>query len=247
MRVAVAGGTGTVGRHTVTALHALGHQPVVIARSTGVDVATGRGLEAALAGVDAVIDVTSVATIRAAASIAFFRAATTHLLAAASRAGVGHHVALSIVGVDRAPHAYYAGKAVQEGLVEAAPVPWTILRTTQFHEFAAQMFGTVRVGPLHLAPRMRTQPVAAREVAARLAELAVAGPAGRVPDLAGPREEELSDMVRAYARARGVRGPVPRVSLPGAFGRAQRDGSLLPGPGVERGSQSFAQWLAAAR
>ena len=125
------------------------------------------------------------------------------------------------MGIDRAPEGYYAGKLAQERLIENGPVPWTILRATQFHEFAAQISGSARIGPLHVAPRMRTQPIAAREVAARLVGLAEANPAGRVRDLAGPREESLPDMVRCWARARGSRGWIPAVPLPGALGRAR--------------------------
>src|SRR5690606_28447067 len=103
---------------------------------------------------------------------------------AEAAAGVGHHVALSIVGVDRAPYGYYAGKALQERLVTEGEVPWTILCATQFHEFAGQIYGQVKLGPIVVVPVMRSQPVAAREVAERLVELATDAPAGRVPDLA---------------------------------------------------------------
>jgi uncharacterized protein YbjT (DUF2867 family) len=162
-------------------------------------------------------------------------------------AGTSHHVALSIVGIDRAPEGYYAGKVAQEKLVESGPVPWTILRATQFHEFAEQIYARAKIGPFHVAPRMRTQPIAAREVAEHLVTLAEAGPAGRVAELAGPREESLVEMVRGFARAQGSRAWIPRIPLPGPGGRAQRDGSLLPGPGAVLGSQTFAQWLADAR
>lgn len=145
---------------------------------------------------------------------------------------------------DRAPHGYYAGKVAQESLITAGEVPWTILRTTQFHDFAAQLFASARVGPVHLAPRMRTQPVSLDEVATRLVDLAEAPPVGRARDLAGPREESLVEMIRAYARATGHRGWVPAVPLPGPLGRAQRDGILLPGPDADHGTVTFAQWLA---
>jgi uncharacterized protein YbjT (DUF2867 family) len=244
MRIAVAGGTGVLGRIVVGEARRRAHDVVVLSRSEGVDLTSGAGASRALAGADVVIDVLSVVTLKAATSVEFFEATTRTLLDAEREAGVAHHLALSIAGVDRAPFDYYAGKVAQERLVEASTTPWTILRATQFHEFAAQMYERVAVGPLHLAPRMRTQPVAAAEVATRLVDLAEAPAQGRVRDLAGPQEESLVDMVRRYARARGIRGWIPAVSLPGEFGRAQRDGSLLPGSDSDRGRVTFADWLA---
>lgn len=245
MRIAVAGGTGTVGRHTVEAVRAAGHDAVVLSRSQGVDLVTGKGLDYALAGADAVIDVASVETLKASTAIEFFTAATGNLVSAAANAGVGHLVLLSIVGIDRIPYDYYAGKIAQEKIVEASPVPWTILRATQFHEFAEQMFERAKLGPVHVAPNARTQPVAASEVGARLAALAAADPQGRVRDLAGPREEQLSDMVRAFARRTGFRGWIPRINVPGPQMAGMRAGHALPGPDADLGRQSFAEWLAA--
>lgn len=246
-KVAVAGGTGTVGRHVVAALEASGHDAVVLSRAAGVDLVTGTGLDAALAGVEAVVDVASVASTSSRTSRDFFTAVTSNLLAAEQRAGVGHHVALSIVGVDRGRTGHYAGKLAQEVLVEHGPVPWTILRTTQFHEFAMQMHKALKAGPWHLSPRMRTQPVAAAEVGRRLAELAVGAPVGRTRELAGPREEWLPDLVRRWDVAQGGRGRVVGVPLPGPLGRAMRDGSLLAGPDADLAGPTFADWLAAQR
>lgn len=245
MRIAVAGGTGTVGRHTVEAVRAAGHDAVVLSRSQGVDLVTGKGLDYALAGADAVIDVASIETLKASAAIEFFTAATGNLVSAAANAGVGHVVLLSIVGIDRIPYDYYAGKIAQEKIVEASRVPWTILRATQFHEFAGQMFERAKLGPIHVAPNARTQPVAASEVGERLAALAAADPQGRVRDLAGPREEQLSDMVRAFARRTGFRGWIPRINVPGPQMAGMRAGHALPGPDADLGRQSFTEWLAA--
>lgn len=247
MRIAVAGGTGQVGVHVVDVARERGHDVIVIARSAGVDLSTGAGVDAAMTGVESVIDVVSVTTLNSAESVAFFESTTRMLLAAEVAAGTSHHVALSIVGIDRAPEGYYAGKLAQETLVESGPVPWTILRATQFHEFAEQIYARARIGPFHIAPSMRTQPIAAREVAEHLVTLAEAGPAGRVDELAGPREESLVRMVRGFARTQGSRAWIPGIPLPGAGGRAQRDGSLLPGPGAVLGTQTYAQWLAAQR
>lgn len=245
MKLAVAGGTGTIGSRVVSIAQAQGHDVEVLSRRTGADLTNRVGLTIRLAGVDAVIDVLNVQTTSAKKSTAFFETTTRTLLDAEQEAGTPHHLALSIVGVDRAPDAYYAGKWAQEKLIEASPVPWTILRAAQFHEFADQVYGRAKIGPLHLAPRMRTQPIAAIEVAEHLVALAVAGPGGRVPDLAGPQEESLPEMIRAVARKRGSKSWIATVSLPGAFGRAQRDGSLLPGPDAVLGRQTFAEWLTA--
>jgi uncharacterized protein YbjT (DUF2867 family) len=245
MRIAVAGGTGLTGRHVVAIAHERGHHAVPLSRYGGVDLVTGAGVAQALAGADAVIDVSNVETMRTEAAVSFFAGATRNLLSAESRLGVAHHIALSIVGVDAAPEGYYAGKLSQERLIEAGDVPWTIQRATQFHEFAAMMFETAKAGPLHAAPRARTQPIAVREVAEHLVTLAESGPGGRVRELAGPREESLADMVRSYARAIGHRGWMPEISVPGALGRAQRNGSLLPQPGAILGRQTFAEWLEA--
>ncbi|MGY1751575.1 SDR family oxidoreductase [Blastococcus sp. SYSU D01042] len=243
MRIAVAGGTGTVGRHVVDVAGERGHEVLVLARSSGVDLVEGAGLDAVLEGVDAVVDVSSVSTQSKEESVRFFRAVSTHLLAAEARAGVGHHVALSIVGSDRTPLGYYAGKVVQEELVTTGPVPWTLLRTTQFHEFAGQLHAQLRFGPFHPVPVMRSQPVAAREVGERLVALVEAGPSGRVPDLVGPEVLRMTGMVRGYARASGRGGLVVPVRLPGAVGKAFRDGTLTAGPGADRGVQTFDRWL----
>lgn len=242
MRVAVAGGTGLVGGLLVLALKDVGHESVVLARSTGVDITAGTGLDRALRGADTVVDVSNVTTTRAGRSVAFFTAGTRHLLEAGQRAGVRHHLALSIVGVDRVDYGYYEGKRAQERLVLDGQVPGSVLRATQFHEFAGQILTRSR-GPFALMPRVRTRPVAAREVAAALAELA-AGPAvGLAPELAGPEEHELVDMARLLLRARGQRRRVVPIRLPGAAGRQMAGGGLLPaGPG-RRGVETFDQWL----
>lgn len=244
MKIAIAGGTGTVGAHVVEVARTRGHETVVLTRSAGVDLVSGTGTSDALTGVEVVIDVTSTETVSAKESIAFFSAVTRNLLAAETAVGVGHHVVLSIVGIDKAPYSYYAGKVEQENIVRDSSMPWTILRATQFHEFAAQIRARTSLGPLTFVPKMVSQPIAAREVADRLIDAAERGPVGRAADLGGPREERMADMVRSYAQRIGARGPVLEVPVPGAYGRAMRDGTLVAGPGAEHGRQTFGDWLA---
>ena len=247
MKIAVAGGTGTVGTHVVSVARAQGHEVVVLSRSAGVDLVTGAGLDAALTGVSAVVDVASLQTQSAEASTRFFSAVTTNLLAAEGRAGVSHHVALSIVGIDGSRYGYYQGKLAQERLLRESGAPFTVLRATQFHEFAQQMVAQLSFGPFTAVPSMRTQPVAAREVATRLVALAAGAPEGRVTDLAGPREENLARMVRAYLRATGRHGLVMPLRLPGAAFVSMRDGSLLPGADADLGTQTYDEWVATAQ
>jgi len=229
----------------VNALRDAGHEPVVLARSYGIDITTGAGLVEALVGVDAVIDVSNITTTRRHTSVAFFTDGTEHLLGAGQRAGIRHHVALSIVGVDRVKVGYYEGKRRQEELVLQGPAPGSVLRATQFYEFPGQLLARSR-GPLTLVPHMLVQPVAAREVAAALAALAVGPAVGMAPELAGPQEHELVDLARRVVHAHGQRRRVVGIWVPGAAGRAMTGGSLLPtGPGP-RGSLTFEQWLSAS-
>lgn len=247
MKIAIAGGTGVVGAPTVAAVRTAGHEAVVLARSEGVDLLTGTGLDAALDGVDAVIDTANVTTLSADAATEFFTTATGNLIAASDRAGVGHIVLLSIVGIDRIPYDYYAGKLAQEKVVEASPVPWTIQRATQFHEFSAQMFARAKIGPVRVAPRARTQPVAASEVGERLATVAAGTAQGLARDFAGPHEEALDAMVKAYAKAVGHGGWLPSLSIPTKQMKGMRQGLALPGPDADLGHQTFAEWVAARR
>jgi uncharacterized protein YbjT (DUF2867 family) len=236
MRLAVAGGTGVVGRHVVEVARERGYDVVVLSRGEGVDLTTGTGLAERLAGIDAVVDVTSVRTQKRAAAEAFFGGVTRHL----QDAGAAYVVALSIVGIDDVDTGYYAGKRLQERLLAEGATPWSVLRATQFHEFAEQALEFVRVGPFSLVPRMLSQTVAAREVAEALLDLAEAGPSGRVPDLAGPERHDMVDLARRVAAGRRVVG----VPLPGAAGRAMRSGALCPAEDGPRGTITFDAWLA---
>ena len=243
MKVAVAGGTGVVGKHVVESLTAAGHQAVIMSRSTGVDLTTGSGLDAALRGSSAVVDVASVLTISSSVSSQFFGASTRNLLDAEERAGVTHHVGLSIVGAAEINDRYYAGKRVQEDLVMASGANWSILRATQFHEFIHQVMPPGTLGPLQIVPTFVSQTVAASEVGAVVARLATEPPAGLTEDVAGPRVERMADLVHRYLRATGSKRPVLEVPIPGAWGRSLRDGSLLPKGGAILGTQTFDEWL----
>jgi uncharacterized protein YbjT (DUF2867 family) len=250
MKVAVAGGTGVVGQWTVSALRDAGSEPVVLARSTGVDLVSGAGLAGALTGCDAVIDVSNISGTKAAVVSAFFEAASRSLMRESAAAGVRHIVSLSIIGVDRVRFGYYQGKLHQEEVLAGSPVPVSILRAAQFHEFPGQYLARSS-GRFVVVPRWRTQPVAAREVGAELARLAGAAPpaagAPALSELAGPREENMADLIRQVVSARGARRRVIEVRVPGAAGKAMASGGGLPGPDVPRGSQTFADWLAGQR
>lgn len=241
MRIAVAGGTGVAGARTVQALGTGGHEAVVLARSTGVDIATGAGLTAALEGVDAVVDATSIQTVSARRASAFFESTARNLARAAREAGVPHLVALSIIGIDRVPGGYYEGKLRQEEVLGESDVPVSIVRATQFHEFAAQYLDRVR-GRLVVVPRWPVQPVAAAEVGRLLARVATGAPVGRV-ELAGPRVERMADMVRQVADRRAPRRRVVELRIPGRAGRAMARGGNLPLTDGELGRQTFADWL----
>lgn len=240
MRIAVAGGTGVVGRHVVDVARERGHDVVVLSRSEGVDLTTAAGLAGRLDGVAVVIDTSNQVSQKRADSEAFFGGVTRTLLSAEAAAGVRHHVVLSIVGIDDVDSGYYAGKRLQERLLAEGPVPWSVLRATQFHEFAEQALHFVRVGPFSLVPRMLSQPVAAREVGEALVDLAEGDAVGRAPELAGPERLQIVDLARKVARGRRV---VP-VRMPGSAGKAMRTGALVPKGNGPRGSLTFDAWLA---
>jgi uncharacterized protein YbjT (DUF2867 family) len=238
MHIAVAGGTGLVGRFVVDQARAAGHEVTVLSRTKGTDLLTGAGLDKAIQPGSAVIDVSNVQAVGKRKSVQFFETATRHLLDAEQRVGAAHHVALSIVGIDRVRLGYYQGKLRQEEVIRAGAVPWTVLRATQFHEFTAQTVAR-STGPIVPAPRMQTQTVAAREVAAELVRLATAEPVGAAPDIAGPEVSFLPDLVRRFLHSRGSRRVVLPVPMPGP-----RNG-LLPTTDGPRGKQTFEEWLAA--
>ena len=243
MKIAVAGGTGVAGRLVVEELRERGQDTVTLSRAAGVDLLTGAGLDDALTGVDAIVDASNVTTMSRAVSVDFFERAGRNLAAAARKAGVRHLVSLSIVGVDRVRNPYYAGKLRQEEIVRDGSVPWTILRATQFHEFAGQLLAGIP-GPIAVVPSARVQPIAVREVAAELAGIVLGAPQGMAPELAGPRVEKLTDMARRLMAAGGARRrPVLPIRFPGGMSA----GGLLPTGAGPRGVVTFDEWLAPQR
>ena len=243
MRIAVAGGTGVVGSYAVEAAEAAGHQVVVLSRKQGVDVSRGEGLEAALAGVDVVVDALNSPSVARDAAEGFFRDTSRRLQEAGAAAGVGHIVTLSIIGIDRASdYGYYQAKLVQERTVREGTVPSTILRAAQFHEFPAQMVSWSRKGRFALVAHIRSQPVAARTVGEHLVRLAAERPGGTV-ELAGPEVHDIADLARRFVRARATGVHVIPVPVPGRAGRAMRRGALLGGPATVVDGPSFDQWL----
>jgi uncharacterized protein YbjT (DUF2867 family) len=247
MRIAVAGATGNIGARTVAALERTGHDVVRISRSLGVNLFTGEGLDAALSGVDAVVDATSYESTDRDDVVAYFGTTTRNVLAAEERAGVRHHVLLSIVGVDRIEgNAHYAGKREQERLVAEGPVPWTIARFTQFHDFAVTVTSWTEQDGVATIPPLLVQPIAPADVAEILAEIATGTPQGHYRDVAGPELQDLVDMARRTNDARGHAVKlVPTWSS--VLGAEAAGEVLLPGEGARIAPTTFEEWLAKAR
>lgn len=244
MRVAVAGGSGTAGRLVVEAARARGHDVVAVSRSQGQDVTTGSGVRAALASVDVVVDALNSPSTDAEPARRFFATAAGVLTLAASENDVRRIVCLSIVGIDRAPgYGYYAAKLAQEEAYRAGPVPVTVVRTTQWHEFVDQLVARTRRGPVVAVPSMRVRTVAASAAAEALVDAATAQIAGSDLEVCGPEEAEMTDLVRQRLRGRGERALVVPVPFPGAA-QAVRDGALLPGPGARVVGPTFDEWAA---
>jgi uncharacterized protein YbjT (DUF2867 family) len=247
MRVLVTGGTGVLGREVVARLRDRGAQLRVLSRKPSGepervqgDLETGEGLAEALAGVDAIAHCASGADwMRPHRDVA----QTRNILAAVGDARP-HIVYISIVGVDRIRFGYYRAKFTCERMIEASGLPWTVLRATQFHELVLMAAMLLSKGPVALSLRgVRDQPVDVGEVAARMADLVLAGPVGRARDLGGPQAEDFTDLIRQYLAATGRHKPVLRLPL---FGRAAADfraGHHLVGPDGDHGQRSFADYL----
>lgn len=256
-KVVVAGATGQVGRHVVEVLSAAGHEVVPVSRSAGVDVITGKGLSEALKGADAIIDVTAGPSAEQQVATEFFSTAAGNLHRAGEEAGVARYVVVSIIGVHRSSGGYGAAKLAHEQAVLAGPVPARILRVAQFHELVGLLMDMGRQGEVIYVPAMRTQIIAARTVAEGLAGMATSLQAefaaaraaeasgAPVPELAGPREENLVRLVRLVADRRGDQARIEEVKNSDPDSVAAADGSLLPGPNARLAGPTFEEWLAA--
>ncbi len=248
MRVAVVGASGRIGSLTVDALRRDGHDTVPISRTHGVDVVTGGGLDAALAGVAAVVDATSTNVTDEAEAVGFFTTATANLLAAGQRAGVGHHVLLSVAGLRAiAGNAHMAGKRAQEAAVEAGPVPYTVVPATHFHDFAAMVTGWVERDGTAQLPPLLIQPIAPADVADVLARVATGAPRGRHRDVAGPEPQDLIDMARRTLAAQGRSIRLVPTWHGGVFDESAAGDVLLPAADAEIAPTTFDAWLATLR
>ncbi|MDR7276734.1 SDR family oxidoreductase [Catenuloplanes atrovinosus] len=244
MRIVVIGGTGVIGAKVVTRLRAEGHGAVAASPGTGVDSITGAGLDDALTGADAVVDVTNSPAWGDEEARRFFTTSTRNLLDAARRAGVRHHVALTIVGAERLPGSgYLRAKVAQEELIKEGGVPYTIVRATQFFEFIAGIAQSSTVGTEVRIPPARFQPVAADDVAAVLVEVATGPATNQTVQVAGP---EVFGFPEIVARELGD-DPRTVVADPdaGYFGAELPDDGLIPVPGTARlGATDYATWAA---
>jgi uncharacterized protein YbjT (DUF2867 family) len=242
MKIAIVGGTGLLGSPVTAAIRERGHEVRVLSRNAPeyrVDLTTGAGLDAALEGCQVVVDASNNSSRRAAATLV---EGTRRLLTAGQRAGVTHHVCVSIVGCDRMPVGYYRVKTEQEAAVTAGPLPWTIVRAVQFHEFVAAILGAAARYRLVPVPRGVLQPVAVAEAAVAVADAAVAGPRrGRI-EVGGPEVVAIRDLAMTWRRSSGQRALLVPVPVPGKVGRALRDGSLTTARPDVRGSVTFADW-----
>jgi len=246
MRIAVAGGTGTIGRRVAEALAREGHEVRPLSRSAPtyrIDLITGAGLEAALDGCDALIDASNGPSSRKARAVLV--EGSQRMLEVARRAGVKHHVCVSIVGIDDVPMAYYRVKVEQERVVEQGGVPWTIVRSTQFHDLLGALLAAA--GRVHLLPALpaRFQPVDVLEAAQAVAAAATESPRLARVTVAGPEVHELRTLGRLWRQATGRRTLEVPIPLPGKLGRALRDGRLTCANPDVHGTRTFAQWLQA--
>ncbi|MFF7879464.1 SDR family oxidoreductase [Streptomyces sp. NPDC020794] len=242
MKFAVIGGTGLIGSQVVRDLNAAGHEAVAHSLSTGVDVLTGQGVDAALAGADVVVNLTNSPTFDD-ASATFFRTSMDNLLAAAERTGVGHFVILSIVGTDQVPELdYYRAKALQEDILKAGPVPYSIVRATQFMEFVDAVLSWTTDGDTVRLPRTPIQPIAAADVAATVAEVAAGSPLGGTLDVGGPDTYPLDELGRITLTFKGDERSVTVDDTAGMFAVVHGD-VLTTKKGARIAPTHYTDWL----
>jgi uncharacterized protein YbjT (DUF2867 family) len=245
MRVAVVGATGRIGSLVHRALERDQHTVVPISRAHGVDVRVGTGLAPALEGAEVVVDVTNSTATDGAETVEFFSSTTQRLLAAEGTAGVGHHVVLSIVGLWRVGgNAHYEGKRAQETLVTDGNIPYTIVPTTQFHDFAEMVASWTETDGVAQLPPLLLQPIAPHDVAEALAAVATATPQGRHVDVAGPDPQDLVDMARRTHAIRGRSVTLVPTWHTGIFDAEMAGDVLLPSSDAQIAPTSFDTWLA---
>ena len=242
MKFAVIGGTGLIGSRVVEILDEAGHQAVPHSPATGVDLATGRGVEEAVAGVDVVINLTNSPTFGE-TSPAFFRTSMDNLLSASAKGGVGHFVILSIVGVDQVPELdYYRAKVLQEDILKAGPIPYSIVRATQFMEFVEAILSWTSDGETVRLPRTPLQPIAAADVSRIVAEVAAGAPLHGVLDIAGPDVYPLDEIGRLTLAAKGDGRSVITDDSAGMYAVVHGD-VLTAGDNARIAPTHYTDWL----
>ena len=243
MKIVIIGGTGLIGSKTTAILRQGGHEVIAAAPNTGVNTITGEGLKEALTGAQVVIDLANSPSFEDKAVLEFFETSGRNLLAAETVAGVRHHVALSIVGIDRSDNGYFRAKVAQEKLIVASGVPYTIIRSTQFLEFLRGIADSGTEGnKVRIATGM-FQPIAADDVAANVADVAIAAPRNGIVEIAGPERAPFNEIVARYLKAVG--DPREVVGDPGAryFGGLVEERSLVPLGEARLGRIGFDEWL----
>jgi uncharacterized protein YbjT (DUF2867 family) len=243
MKIVVIGGTGLIGSKTVPMLRQGGHEVVAASPSTGVNSITGEGLTEAMAGTQVVIDLANSPSFEDRAVLAFFETSGRNLLAAEAAAGVRHHVALSIVGIDRSDNGYFRAKVAQEHLIVTSGIPYTIIRSTQFLEFLRAIADASAEGNVvRLSPGF-FQPIAADDVAAIVAEVALAAPRNGIVEIAGPERAPFNEIVARYLKAVGDPRAVVRDPEARYFGGRVEERSLVPLGEARLGRIGFDEWL----
>ncbi|HEY1486479.1 MAG TPA: SDR family oxidoreductase [Micromonosporaceae bacterium] len=246
MKIVVIGGTGLIGRQVVSNLIDRGHDAVAASPNSGVNTITGEGLDAVLTGADVVVDLANSPSFAGADVLEFFQTSGRNLLKAEAAAGVGHHVALTIVGADRVPDSgYMRAKVAQERVIEAANVPYTIVRSTQFFEFLRAIADAGTEADVVRVPTATLQPIAAHDVAAAVTDVAVAPPANATIEIAGPAAISFAELVCDVLAADQDPRTVVGDARARYFGTELTDGSITAGPDARLGQTTFAEWLAA--
>jgi uncharacterized protein YbjT (DUF2867 family) len=244
MKIVILGGTGLIGAKLVNLLRSSGHEVVAASPSLGINSITGDGLTDALTGAQVVVDVTNAPSWEDKDVLKFFETSTRNVLAAEQKAGVGHHVALSIVGCDRLPASgYLRAKVAQETLIKDSPIPYTIVRATQFFEFVGGIADSATNGQTVHLPSVLFQPILSDDVASALAKIAVAKPLNRIIELAAPEAIPFHEVVRRYLAAHHDPRTVVADEQARYFGATLQKRSLVPDENPLLGSARFAEWL----